>query len=123
MTANALEGWASQTRRDLDCSCNTCFSLIDDDEPAKLPKEDHLDRIERDFAAFGTSLGEHPSKIIRENHWHYEVPRERLSPSIQLNKMIPNQMLLSLVWSCATKSSHRKGHGFPRWKMIKDLST
>ena len=48
------------------------------EDPIHWEPESRLECAERDFMGFSTTLGAHPTRIIREEHWCYTVPRTRL---------------------------------------------
>ncbi|SMF72683.1 error-prone DNA polymerase [Pseudobacteriovorax antillogorgiicola] len=65
--------------------------LVEEDLQARLPKEDAFSKIEKDFEAFSTSLGEHPSSLIRRQYWNYAIPIHDLTLAQDLKSLIPNQ--------------------------------
>ncbi|MGE0171305.1 MAG: DNA polymerase III subunit alpha [Oligoflexales bacterium] len=51
------------------------------------PEEGDYERIEKDFAAMGTSLHAHPCSVIKKNHWCYPVVQSKLRISTELNQI------------------------------------
>lgn len=59
--------------------------LIDEEEKKiTWPTEDPLERLKRDYAAFGTSLGAHPALIIKKESWCYSFDVSRLTTSKEM---------------------------------------
>ncbi|MCB0379214.1 MAG: error-prone DNA polymerase [Bdellovibrionales bacterium] len=53
--------------------------LIDIEETKiKWSVEQKMQSIQSDFMAFNTSLGPHPTQIIREDHWSYDIPTDKI---------------------------------------------
>lgn len=53
--------------------------LIDTAEyPVNFQDNDLFAEIEKDFKGLGTSLRGHPVQAIKENHWHYHIPLEKI---------------------------------------------
>jgi error-prone DNA polymerase len=50
-------------------------------------QESSMDRIQRDFSAFNTSLSAHPVTIIQQEQWHYPMPVGKLIKAEQLEKL------------------------------------
>jgi error-prone DNA polymerase len=59
--------------------------IQEQESPIAWPDEGDYERIEKDFAAMGTSLFAHPCAVIRKDHWAYALPQIRLKPSTDLN--------------------------------------
>lgn len=60
--------------------------LLDEEEAYAFQGESELERVERDFDSFATTLGEHPAKIIRERHWAYSLASRLLSRAHDLER-------------------------------------
>ncbi len=86
--ANALAGFGLERRSALWISEGVPFApLLDVEDPHDFGQEDELQRLERDFESFATTLGEHPTKILRERHWSYKLPVTLISRSQNLARM------------------------------------
>jgi error-prone DNA polymerase len=57
----------------------------------KLPPESTLQQLQRDFAAFHTTLGPHPATIIKNELWHYAPPVAQLHPARALMTRCNNE--------------------------------
>lgn len=55
-----------------------CPFIQDVEDAVRWEPESRMERAEHDFMAFSTTLGPHPTRIIREEHWCYPLPLERL---------------------------------------------
>lgn len=67
--------------------------LMEEDLKASFPEEDPLTQAERDFESFGTTLGDHPSLIIKKQFWCFQPTIKELVPAHQLaNK--PNNLMV-----------------------------
>lgn len=53
-------------------------SLFEEDLEESFATEDPLQASERDFQAFGTTLGEHPVAMVRQHYWSYPVNSQHL---------------------------------------------
>lgn len=54
-------------------------------------EETPMERMAQDFSATGTTLGDHPTRIMREQEWHYNIPQKALKRSVDLAQLTPNQ--------------------------------
>lgn len=63
--------------------------LLDDPEhPFIWPQESGWTALRTDFASFYTTLGPHPTLIIRTEHWHYALSPEHLTPAGRLRSSL-----------------------------------
>lgn len=62
-------------------------TLEDEEDPLEFVAESAMEKIQQDFAATGTSLGPHPTVVIRSESWCYEVPLARLTRAVDLQKV------------------------------------
>ena len=60
---------------------------------ANFGREEPLDKAERDFDATHTTLGCHPSMIMKRDHWRYAYPSSKLSVASQILKQRPNSFV------------------------------
>jgi error-prone DNA polymerase len=67
--------------------------LVEEKLDLTFPEESPMLRAERDFAAFGTSLAEHPARIIKKEHWLYPFAKENLLTAQQLLKQPANLII------------------------------
>lgn len=58
--------------------------LLDEEKPYRFALETDLERLEQDFNAFSTTLGQHPSRILKEQAWSYALPVQRIQRAIDL---------------------------------------
>lgn len=84
--ADALHGCGYDRRSSLwIAAAHPHAPLLEMDEtPFDFGREDALQRVERDFDSFATTLGEHPTRIIRETNWPFALPKAMLSLAKQL---------------------------------------
>jgi error-prone DNA polymerase len=69
--------------------------LIDtEDHHVEWKKKQRLENAQLDFKSFGTTLGDHPTKIIREDSWFYKVPKAALTFSKNLLVQESKQMVI-----------------------------
>ena len=61
-----------------------CSYLEEYEAPLSWPQETTVEKTERDFEAFGTSLGLHPSLIMRQEFWNYEAKVKNLRSASDL---------------------------------------
>ena len=60
-------------------------AMMDDQEPAiEWKPEQPLERIQKDFKAFKTSLADHPVRVIKQQQWPFAVGLEKFSRSNEL---------------------------------------
>lgn len=92
--ADALVGFGLERRSALWIAEGVPYApLLDQEEPFDFGRESELQRLERDFDSFATTLGEHPAKLLRERHWSYEVPASRLSLARDLLHLPPRRQV------------------------------
>jgi error-prone DNA polymerase len=85
--ADALQVYGVQ-RRDavwLAEAAEFCEYLEDVDLWHQFPKEGSFEKISQDFRATSTTLGEHPSAVLKQQAWSYPVPIKQLSTSKELD--------------------------------------
>ncbi len=71
-------------------------TLLEDEEAQTLwPEESPWVRARLDFAAYQSSLGEHPCRILQREHWYYEIAANTLIPAQNLTD-IPDQSLVQV---------------------------
>ncbi|MAF91916.1 MAG: hypothetical protein CL674_11660 [Bdellovibrionaceae bacterium] len=58
----------------------------------KWAKEASFDRLQRDFASFQTSLGEHPCQLLKKQNWPFPIELPKIIASNNFNKLINNQV-------------------------------
>ena len=64
------------------------YPMLDDQEKSISWKaEQSLERIQKDFKAFKTSLADHPVAVIKQQQWPFEVALEKFSLSSDLNAL------------------------------------
>lgn len=65
------------------------FNPMLDDQEALFcwPVESPMERIQKDFRAFKTSLANHPATVIKSEQWPYSVSVEKFIASAQLNQL------------------------------------
>jgi error-prone DNA polymerase len=68
-----------------------CPFLEDVEEDLRWRPETRLESAEQDFMAFSTTLGPHPTRIIRDEHWCYALPLARLIPAKELKHAPPDR--------------------------------
>ncbi|MFT5658027.1 MAG: error-prone DNA polymerase [Gammaproteobacteria bacterium] len=65
--------------------------MLDDQETTLDWKpEQALERIQKDFRAFKTSLTDHPVRVIKQQQWPFSVPLEKLTESSELVSLMAN---------------------------------
>lgn len=62
-----------------------CDFLEDVEESVSFSNESDQERVEKDFAAFGTSLYCHPAKLVKRS-WQYEIPLKAITISEEIIK-------------------------------------
>ncbi len=67
--------------------------LEDFEEDVAWAEESSMERIQQDFAATPTSLGPHPTTVIRDEHWCYPLPPSRLVSAKDLPGAPANQII------------------------------
>jgi len=64
--------------------------LLDDQEtPLSWKTEQALERIQKDFKSFKTSLADHPVAVIKQQQWPFRVALQRFSLSSDLASLTP----------------------------------
>jgi error-prone DNA polymerase len=67
------------------------LAMMDDQEPlVEWKPEQPLERIQKDFKAFKTSLADHPVRIIKQQQWPFTVPLEKFTLSNALISLSAN---------------------------------
>jgi len=61
-----------------------CTVLEDVEAPVNFPEESSMERVQLDFAATSTSLGDHPAAIVRREHWCFAVPVTKIQSASSL---------------------------------------
>lgn len=60
-------------------------AMMDDQEnPVEWKPEQTLERIQKDFEAFKTSLADHPVRVIKNQQWPFTVALKKFTPSSEL---------------------------------------
>lgn len=74
--ANSLQCFGLDRRSALWIAEAAPFSdyLKESEEPLAFAKETNKEALIQDFRAFSTSLNDHPARLVRHEHWCYEVP-------------------------------------------------
>jgi len=67
--------------------------MEDNDLVHHFGKEEPLEKSRQDFQYSGTSLGDHPTKIIKEHHWCFRVKPQQIKLAADIPKLIPNQVI------------------------------
>ena len=65
-------------------------TAIEEDLSVRFSKDDAFASIEKDFDAFGTTLGKHPASLIQKSYWSYPIHRKDLCSSRELKEVRPN---------------------------------
>lgn len=66
--------------------------LLEDADPAvAFSDEAPLERVQQDFAAFGTSLYRHPAGLLKEGTWPYDIPVSALTLADRMNQQEPGR--------------------------------
>lgn len=61
-----------------------CRWLRESEDEVLLPQESPLEKVQLDFQATSTSLGLHPTLLIKRHAWEYPIPRRRLMTAQQV---------------------------------------
>ena len=69
--------------------------LLDNDQSYDFGYEDELETAEQDFASFSTTLGDHPSTLIKKRYWSYHIDVKKLKSSKDLSSCKNNQIIQS----------------------------
>jgi error-prone DNA polymerase len=64
-----------------------CPVLEDVESPVCFGAEGSMESVQMDFAATGTSLGDHPTTIVRRDWWSWSVPESKIVAAEQLSKV------------------------------------
>jgi error-prone DNA polymerase len=65
--------------------------LLDDQEaPLSWKTEQALERIQKDFKSFKTSLADHPVAVIKQQQWPFRVALHHFSLSSELVSLVPD---------------------------------
>ena len=65
-------------------------TYIEEDLHHHFPEEMMLDKVERDFESFGTTLEMHPASLIKKEYWPYQVSLKEIQVSESLNTLPRN---------------------------------
>jgi error-prone DNA polymerase len=66
-------------------------SIMDDQErPIEWKPEQAMERIQKDFKAFKTSLADHPVRVIKQQQWPFTVALEKFTQSSELISLTAN---------------------------------
>ena len=68
--------------------------ILDNEEQIALPQEDSLQQVDRDFAAFGTTLGQHPTEVMRQRFWSYPLAENDVKTSKMISRLPNNSMVI-----------------------------
>ncbi len=66
--------------------------------------ETKMQRIQRDFHSFDTSLVEHPVKVVKHDLWPYEIPVKRLVLAENLSSIRRNSIVLTFGMTLVKQS-------------------
>jgi error-prone DNA polymerase len=65
--------------------------MLDDQEAAiSWPPEQSLERIQKDFKSFKTSLVDHPVAVIRQQQWPFKIDLQKFTLSSELISLAPD---------------------------------
>lgn len=93
-TANVFAEWGLDRRGAIWIAEAAPFApLIEEQLQHNFPKEEELESMERDFEAFGSTLGLHPSLLIKQQHWIYPVAVESIPRAKDLENLNNKQQL------------------------------
>jgi error-prone DNA polymerase len=67
--------------------------LEDVEEKPKFKDETIFERVQQDFEMTGTSLYEHPVKILREHGWCFPIKTNKLKLAKDIASLLPNQTI------------------------------
>lgn len=70
-----------------------CPFIEDAEDAIAWPAESRMQSAEQDFMALSTTLGPHPTQIIREEHWCYAASVQRLVAAKDLKQARPNHIV------------------------------
>ncbi len=85
--ANALEGFGIARAQAIWLAEAVPFApVLDHEHPYDFGQESEQQRVERDFASFATTLGKHPSQLLREGYWTYDVAPSKLDLAVHLGQ-------------------------------------
>lgn len=83
--ANSLQNFALDRRQALWLAESLPLApLLDNEWAYQFGQENDLQRLEQDFNAFSTTLGQHPCLILKEQAWIYDLPLRRIIRAIDL---------------------------------------
>lgn len=55
--------------------------------------ESNLEKLDRDFKSFNTSLDAHPAAIVKKEHWQFVIKLDRLIPSKKFGKVVAGRVI------------------------------
>jgi error-prone DNA polymerase len=95
--ADALQVFGIERRAAIWLSEAAPFAaFLEDEEPAVyFEKETNQERLQSDFAATSTSLGLHPTEILKNEAWCYEVETRTITLAKDVPKRKPGQILIA----------------------------
>ncbi len=83
------------------------------EDPIDLPPESEMEAVQLDYQATSTSLGRHPSELMKEHVWCFPVPLDQLVNAAQIKTLSANQWvhLFGMV-TCRQSPGTAKGMVF-----------
>jgi error-prone DNA polymerase len=89
--ANAFRVFGLERKAALWCAeaAPFCPVLEDVEDPVVFRPESNMESIQQDLSATTTTLGSHPSAVIRQELWCYDVPLKDISFGRDLSHMSP----------------------------------
>lgn len=89
--ANAFRVFGLERKAALWCAeaAPFCPVLEDVEDPVVFRPESNMESIQQDLSATTTTLGSHPSAVIRQELWCYDVPLKEISFGRDLSNMSP----------------------------------
>lgn len=93
--ANAFAIFGIQRRDALWATAAAPFSpnLEDIERPIKFTQENPIERLQLDFAHSQSSLGDHPTAVLRKDYWPYPLQTKQLHSSLALEKLQANHLV------------------------------
>ena len=87
--ANALKVFGADRRAAIWLAEAAPYSryLKESETSAVFPKETEMELVQADYAATSTSLGRHPTTILKEQAWVYQIPLSRIVTTTQLSSV------------------------------------
>ena len=89
-SANALAAWGLPRRSAIWLAEAAPFSdfLEDKEDEVRFLEEEEWESVQSDYRATGTSLGRHPTEILRTDDWAYPVPAHKICLGQDLDKQV-----------------------------------